>query len=109
VRFLVEECGAEVDVRDANAYTALHHAASRGDNEVIVYLVDRGADVTVLSSKGQTMADGPVQRVQPYRKQWRCWRRWARRTITSACRVETRGGGRCRRVLGTWSTGSVPL
>ena len=69
VKFLVEECKADVNVRDANAYTALHHAASRGDNEVALYLVEHGADVTVLSRKGQTtadMANGPVQRVQPF-------------------------------------------
>ena len=69
VKFLIEECGAQADIRDANAYTALHHAASRGDNELILYLVEKGADVTVVSRKGQTtadMANGPVQRVQPY-------------------------------------------
>ncbi len=69
VRFLVEECGAEVDIRDANAYTPLHHAASRGDNEVVQYLIDKGADVTVISRKGETtadMANGPVERVPPY-------------------------------------------
>jgi len=69
VRFLVEECEADVNARDANAYTALHHAASRGDNEVVLYLVDHGADVTVLSRKGQTtadMANGPIQRLQPF-------------------------------------------
>lgn len=69
VKFLLEECGAEVDVRDANAYTALHHAASRGDNDVVRYLVEQGADVTVVSRSGQTtadMANGPVQRVPPY-------------------------------------------
>ena len=69
VKFLVEECKADVNVRDANAYTALQHAASRGDNGVVLYLVDHGADVTVLSRKGQTtadMANGPVQRVQPF-------------------------------------------
>ena len=69
VRFLVEECGADVNVRDANAYSALHHAASRGDNEVVLYLVDHGADVTVMSRKGQTtadMANGPIQRLQPF-------------------------------------------
>lgn len=69
VRFLVEECGADVNVRDANAYSALHHAASRGDNELVLYLVDRGADVTVVSRKGQTtadMANGPIQRLQPF-------------------------------------------
>ncbi len=69
VRFLVEECNADVNVRDANAYTALHHAASRGDDELVLYLVEHGADVTVLSREGQTtadMANGPVQRVQPF-------------------------------------------
>lgn len=69
VRFLVEECGAEVNVRDANAYTALHHAASRGDNDLILFLVEHGADVTVVSRRGQTtadMANGPIQRLQPF-------------------------------------------
>ncbi len=69
VKFLVEESNADVNVRDANAYTALHHAASRGDDELVLYLVEHGADVTVLSRKGQTtadMANGPVQRVQPF-------------------------------------------
>lgn len=69
VKFLVEEAGADVNRRDANGYTAVHHAASRGDNEMIRYLVEQGADVTVVSREGQTtadMANGPVQRVQPY-------------------------------------------
>ncbi len=69
VRFLVEECGAEVNARDANAYTALHHAASRGDNDLILFLVEHGADVTVVSRRGQTtadMANGPIQRLQPF-------------------------------------------
>lgn len=69
VKFLVEECGADVNQRDHNAYTALHHAASRGDTEMVRYLVEQGADVMVLSRRGQTtadMANGPVQRVQPF-------------------------------------------
>ena len=69
VRFLVEEAGADVNLRDANAFTPLHHAASRGDNELIEYLVAQGADVTLVSRRGQTtadMANGPVQRVPPY-------------------------------------------
>ncbi len=69
VRFLVEECGADVNARDANASTPLHHAASRGDVEMIFYLVDHGADVTALNRRGQTVADmanGPIQRVQPF-------------------------------------------
>ncbi len=69
MKYLVEELGAEVNTRDLNGYTALHHAAARGDNELILYLADRGADVTVVSRRGQTtadMANGPVQRIQPF-------------------------------------------
>lgn len=69
VRYLVEELGADVNARDYNGYTALHHAAARGDNELIRYLVEKGADVTVVSRRGQTtvdMANGPVQRISPF-------------------------------------------
>lgn len=69
VRFLVEDCGADVNRRDANGYTALHHAASRGDNELVEYLIKKGADVMVVSRKGETtvdMANGPIQRLSPF-------------------------------------------
>lgn len=69
VRFLVEELGADVNARDHNGYTPAHHAAARGDNEMILYLVERGADVTAVARSGQTtvdMANGPVQRIQPF-------------------------------------------
>lgn len=67
VQYLVE-LGADVNARDHNGYNAVHHAAARGDNELIHYLVAQGADVTVVSRRGQTtadMANGPVQRVSP--------------------------------------------
>ena len=69
VRFLVEEVGLDVHFRDHNGYNAVHHAAARGDNALIRYLVDRGVDVTQVSRRGQTtvdMANGPVQRIQPF-------------------------------------------
>ena len=69
VRFLVEEVGADVHARDHNGYNAVHHAAARGDDELVRYLVDRGVDVTEVSRMGQTtvdMANGPVQRIQPF-------------------------------------------
>ncbi len=69
VRYLVEELGADVNARDHNGFTPVHHAAARGDNELIGYLVGKGADVGAVSRKGQTtadMANGPVQRVPPF-------------------------------------------
>jgi ankyrin repeat protein len=69
VKYLVEELGADVHVRDLNGYNAVHHAASRGDNELIRYLVSKGADVKAVSRRGQTtadMANGPYQRTSPY-------------------------------------------
>jgi ankyrin repeat protein len=50
VKYLVEELHADVNIRDAAGYTPLHHAASRGDNEMVKYLVSKGADVTVVVS-----------------------------------------------------------
>ena len=69
VKFLVEELGADVNARDHNGYTPLHHAAARGDNDLILYLVSKGADVTAVARSGQTtvdMANGPVQRIEPF-------------------------------------------
>ena len=69
VIYLVEELGADVNARDHEGYAAIHHAAARGDNAMIDYLVSKGADVMVVSREGQTtvdMANGPVQRIQPF-------------------------------------------
>jgi ankyrin repeat protein len=69
VQYLVDELGADVNARDANGFAPLHWAASRGDNEVILYLVEKGADATVVARSGQTtadMANGPFQRITPF-------------------------------------------
>jgi ankyrin repeat protein len=68
IKYLVEELHADVNARDNDGYTPLHHAAARGDNEMIEYLVAHGADVTAVARSGQTtadMANGPVQRISP--------------------------------------------
>ena len=69
VKFLVDEAGADVNARDHEGNSALHHAASRGDVEMLTYLVSQGADPLVVNREGQTtvdMANGPVQRTQPW-------------------------------------------
>jgi uncharacterized protein len=68
-KYFLEELGVDVNIRDADGFTALHHAAARGDNATILYLVERGADVMAVNRAGQTtvdMANSPEQRTQPF-------------------------------------------
>ncbi|MBI1872942.1 MAG: ankyrin repeat domain-containing protein [Acidobacteria bacterium] len=69
VKYLVDGLHVDVNARDHEGNSALHHAAARGDNDMIVYLVSKGADVMAVSREGRTtvdMANGPVQRIQPF-------------------------------------------
>ena len=69
VKYLIEELHADVNTFDHEGNTALHHAAARGDVEMINYLVSKGADVKAVTREGKTtadMANGPVQRIQPW-------------------------------------------
>jgi ankyrin repeat protein len=69
VKYLVEELHVDVNAFDHEGNTALHHAAARGDVEMIQYLVSKGANVKAVSREGKTtadMANGPVQRIQPW-------------------------------------------
>jgi uncharacterized protein len=69
VKYLVEELHLDVNARDSQGNTLLHEAASRGDNEMILYLVSKGADPLAVNRAGLTVLDwanGPVQKVQPF-------------------------------------------
>jgi ankyrin repeat protein len=69
VKYLVEELHVDVNAREHEGNTALHNAAARGDNEMILYLVSKGADPKIVNRAGQTtvdMANGPVQRISPF-------------------------------------------
>ena len=62
VKYCVE-LGADVNAKDIYNYTALHGAAYRGDNDVVKFLVEKGARLDVRSKRGQTvtdMANGPM-------------------------------------------------
>ncbi len=68
-KYLIEELKVDVNMRDHNGYNALHHAAARGDNQLITYLAAKGGDIMAISRRGQTtadMANGPVQRIVPF-------------------------------------------
>jgi ankyrin repeat protein len=68
MKYLVDELHADINARDHEGNTALHNAAARGDNEMILYLVSKGADVKAVNRAGETtadMANGPSQRISP--------------------------------------------
>src|SRR5947207_910841 len=69
VKYLIEELNADVNATDHEGNTGLHNAAARGDVEMIQYLVAKGANVKAVNREGKTtadMANGPVQRIQPW-------------------------------------------
>jgi ankyrin repeat protein len=67
-KYFIEELRVDVNMRDADGFTTLHHAAARCDNEMIRYLVSHNANVMAVNRAGQTtvdMANSPEQRPQP--------------------------------------------
>jgi ankyrin repeat protein len=69
VKYLIEVLHANPNIRDNQGYTPLHNAAARGDNEMILYLVSKGADVKAVAKNGRTtvdMANSPVSRTRPF-------------------------------------------
>ena len=90
VRYLVEEAGQDVNAIDGDGNTAVHHAASRGDNEMILYLVSRARSSPASTARARRRWISPMGRCSASsrsRRRSRCSRSWARRTTTNACRV----------------------
>jgi ankyrin repeat protein len=56
VKFCLDH-GAVVDAKDLKGYSALHGAAFRGDNELVKFLIAKGADVHAKTKDGDTVAD----------------------------------------------------
>lgn len=68
VKYCVE-LGNDINAVDNRGYTALHGAAYLGDNDMVNYLVSKGAKVDVRSKAGDTVADmanGPTRFGQPH-------------------------------------------
>jgi ankyrin repeat protein len=68
VKYCVE-LGNDVKAADNRGYTALHGAAYLGNNEIVNYLVSKGADVKAKSRAGDSpadMANGPTRFGQPH-------------------------------------------
>ena len=62
------ELGNDINAVDEDGFTALHGAASRGDSEIVQWLVDHGARVDIVNEDGNSAADmayGP-SRFPPY-------------------------------------------
>jgi ankyrin repeat protein len=54
VRFLVEECKAEVDIQNNNGQTPLMYAISKQNIEIVKLLVNKGADIYKNDINGNT-------------------------------------------------------
>jgi ankyrin repeat protein len=63
------ELGLDVNAVDARGYTALHGVAFRGDNDLVRFLVSKGAKTDVKTKAGDTIADmanGPIPHSIPH-------------------------------------------
>jgi len=71
LKYLVEELGADVTLRDYLGYGTIHGAAGRGMNDVILYLVEKGADPLIVGRSGLTtvdLANGPANGLTPFKE-----------------------------------------
>jgi ankyrin repeat protein len=63
------ELGIDVNAVDNKGYTALHGVAFRGDNEMINFLITKGAKIDAITKEGDSIADmanGPIPHSIPH-------------------------------------------
>src|SRR5262245_3860406 len=68
VKFCIEH-GADINAVDSKGYTALHGAAIRGDNDLVKYLLEKGAKIDAVTKAGDSVADmanGPFEHAIPH-------------------------------------------
>src|SRR5262245_57411617 len=68
VKFCIEH-GADINAVDSKGYTALHGAAIRGDNDLVKYLLEKGAKIDAVTKAGDSvgdMANGPFEHAIPH-------------------------------------------
>ena len=51
----IKICDVHINARDSYGWTALMYAAAYGHNEIVVFLVDEGADLNVKCMNGKTV------------------------------------------------------
>jgi len=52
---LLIDAGADINVQDAIGWTPLHHAAARLNKEIVAFLVSKGADLSIVDNRGDTV------------------------------------------------------
>jgi uncharacterized protein len=63
------ELGLDINAKSSKGYTALHGAAFIGNNDLILFMTGKGADVRAVANDKNTVADmanGPLERSIPH-------------------------------------------
>ena len=77
MKYLVEELHADVNTKNDKGYTPLHGAALIGRDDVIMYLIEKGADIKARATQisGSAMAAAKQRKRRKVKATpWPIWR-----------------------------------